>query len=102
MVNAFCEEKDMYHVVNFEDLGIYPDNNLVDPSLNVSKDAYTGKLSDITQDTQLPEKYTDKLKSKLEAFKKENKKLNFNYSVNNNKKIGEEFFYYFLASSIMN
>ena len=100
--NAFCAEKDMYHVINFEDLGVYPENSLIEPSLNVSKDVYTGKLSDITQDTQLPERYTEKLKNKLEAFRKETKNLTFNYSLNNNKRIGEEFFYYFLASSLMN
>ena len=100
-VNAFCGEKDMYHVVNFEDLGVYPENNLIDPSLSVSKDVYTGKLTDITQDTQLPERYTDKLKNKIEAFKKETKNLSLDYSINNNKRIGEEFFYYYLASVFM-
>ena len=40
-VNAYCGEKDMYHVVNFEDLGIYQETNIVDPTLNVSKDVYS-------------------------------------------------------------
>ena len=100
-VNAYCGEKDMYHVVNFEDLGIYQETNLVDPTLSVSKDVYTGKLTDITQDTQLPDRYTDKLKNKLEAYKKEIKNFTFDYSLNNNKRIGEEFFYYYLASVFM-
>ena len=102
-INAYCCEKDMYHVVNFEDLGIYPESSLVDPLLNVSKDVYTGKLSDLTQEnTQLPDRYTEKLRTKLENFSKENKNLNFEYSPSNNKKIGEDFFYYYLASIFMN
>ena len=101
-VNAYCREKEMYHVIKFEDLGVYPESNLVDPSLNVSKDIYTGKITDITQDTQLPDRYTEKLKNKLEAFKKETKNLSFTYSLNNNKKIGEECFYYYLASVFIN
>ena len=100
--NAYCYEKEMYHVIDFDDLGIYPDNNLVDPTLNVSKDLYTGKLSDITQDTTLPDKYTDKLKNKIEVFKKENKKIDFVYSANNNKRLGNDVFYYYLASVFMN
>ena len=100
-INAYCCEKDMYHVVNFEDLGIYPDNNLIDPLLSVSKDVYTGKLSDLTSDTQLPDRYTEKLKIKIDNFLKENKNLNFDYSPSNNKKIGEDFFYYYLASVFM-
>ena len=101
--SGYCFEKDMYHVIGFDDLGVYPDdNNIVDPTLNVSKDLYTGKLADITQDTTLPDKYTDKLKNKIEAFKKENKKIDFVYSANNNKRLGTDVFYYYLASVFMN
>ena len=100
-VNAFCNEKDMYHVVNFEDLGVYPETNVIDTSLSVSKDAYTSKITDITQETQLPDKYINKFKSKLDAFKKETKNLSLDYSSNNNKRISEEIFYYYLASVFM-
>ena len=95
--SGYCGEKDMYHVVNFEDLGIYPES-VIDPSLSVSKDAYTGKVSEITEETQLPDRYTEKLKNKLDAFLKDNKKMSLNYNINTNKKIGTEFFYYYFAS----
>ena len=95
--SGYCGEKDMYHVVNFEDLGIYPES-VIDPSLSVSKDAYTGKVSEITEETQLPDRYTEKLKNKLDAFIKDNKKMSLNYNINTNKKIGTEFFYYYFAS----
>ena len=101
-INAYCCEKDMYHVVKFEDLGVYPEGNLVDPSLCVSKDLYTDKIFDLTQETLLPDRYSEKLKTKLDNFFKENKNLNFEYSPSNNKRIGEDFFYYFLASIFIN
>ena len=97
--NAYCQKIDMYHVVNFEDLGIYQnDSNIIDPLLYVSKDVYTGKITDITEDSMLPEKYTEKLKNKLEDYKKDSKGLKEEYNPKNNSKIGEEFFYYYLAS----
>ena len=97
-VNVYCLESENYHVVNFEDLGIYNEINMLDPTQNVSKDIYTGRLTDISEDAKLPEKYTEKLKNKLEEIKKENKIQNESYKFNNNKKIGEDFFYYYLAS----
>ena len=97
--SAYCQESEMYHVVNFEDLGIYNnDINIIDPTLSVSKDVYTGKLTDITEGSQLPEKYTEKLKIKLENYKKDSKSLKEDYNSKNNSKIGEEYFYYYLAS----
>lgn len=96
-VKVFCKEYQMYHVVDFDNLGIYKDINITDPTLNVSKDLYTGSSNDLTKDFILPIKYAQKLKSKLEGYIKDNKSQN-DYSLNNNIKIGEDSFYYFLAS----
>ena len=60
--NAYIQELEMYHVIDFENLGIYDNtnnNNVIDPTQFTSKDIYTGKLTDITEDTLLPEKYTE-------------------------------------------
>lgn len=97
-VKIFCKEYKMYHVVDFDSLGIYKDINITDPILNVSKDLYTGNSNDLTKDSALPNKYAQKLKSKLEQYIKDNKSQNEDYSLNNNKKIGEDLFYYFLVS----
>ena len=103
--NAYIQELEMYHVIDFENLGIYDNtnnNNVIDPTQFTSKDIYTGKLTDITEDTLLPEKYTEKLKIKLDEYVKDNKKLQSeDYSLNNNKKIGDGFFYYYLASILL-
>ena len=101
--NAYCQRVDMYHVVNFEDLGIYQNNiNIIDPSLNVSKDAYTGEMANITEDSQLPEKYSEKLRIKLEPLKKDSKVLKEDFNFVNNKNIGKDTFYYYLASILKN
>ena len=92
---AFCDEINNYHVVDFNDLGKYNDSTVLDPILNVSKDLYTGKVTDITEDN-LPERYNDKFEKKLEEYIKKIQSQEYNLNVN--KKIGEEIFYYFLAS----
>ena len=99
-VNAFCQENGSYHVVNFEDLGVYNNTNTIDSTQKVSKDLYTGRITDIIEDAQLPEKYTEKLITKIEDFKKKLKSESYN--IINNKTLGEGFFYYYLASILIN
>ena len=97
-VNAFCTHLDNYHLVNFNDLGIYENKNDDDKLPNLSKDAFTGKVNDMPKDLQFPSKYTIKIINKIESFKKENKKINLEYSSMTNKKLGGDIVYYFLAS----
>ena len=101
-VNAYIQEKKMYHVIDFENLGVYENNiynnYITDPTQYISKDIYTDKFSDVTEAATLPEKYTGKIKNKIDEYVKENKLQSENYNVNSNKKIGEDFFYYYLAS----
>ena len=99
-VMAYSEENGTLHVVNFENLGVYNDSNVVDPNQIISKNIYSGAFKDITN-LQLPQKYTEKLKNKLDSYKKDNKNISENFSTNNNKKIGEDYFYYYLASILL-
>ena len=98
-ISSFCLEYDKfnYHIVKFEDLGIYNNPSNIDPSQCISKDAYADKLN-IIHKIFLPEKYTDKLKSKLEEYQKDKNSKNNEYGLNNNNKIGEDYFHYYLAS----
>ena len=100
-LNSYCLEYDKLncHIVNFDDLGVYNENNnnAIDTSQCISKDAYFGKYDDI-YNSFLPDRYTSKLKSKLDSYLKDNSSKSGEYGLNNNKKIGEEFFYYYLAS----
>ena len=100
-LNSYCLEYDSLdcHVVNFEDLGVYNENNnnAIDTSQCTSKDAYNGKYNDI-YNSYLPERYTAKLKLKLDNYLKDNSSKSEEYGLNNNIKIGEQFFYYYLAS----
>ena len=98
-VKAFCTEPDNYHLVKFEDLGEYENNNNDDDiSNNLSTEAFTEKLSDMQTDLQFPGKYTCKIINKIDTFKKENKNINNSYDKKTNKILGQDLFYYFLAS----
>jgi len=101
-ISSFCLEYDKfnYHIVKFEDLGVYDDASNIDPSQCISKDAYTDKLN-IIHKIFLPERYTDKLKSKLEEYQKDKNSKNTEYGLNNNNKIGEDYFHYYLASILL-
>ena len=102
-INSLCYEFDKlnYHIVNFDDLGVYNDINMIDHSQCISKEAFNGKYEDI-HNSSLPERYSEKLKSKLEEYIKDKSSKSNDYGLNNNKKIGEDFFYYFLASIFLN
>lgn len=98
-LNSYCLEYANLdcHIVNFEDLGVYNENNNIDTSQCISKNAYNGKYDDI-HNSYLPERYTAKLKTKLDTYLKDNSSKSEEYGLNNNIKIGEDFFYYYLAS----
>ena len=98
MVNIFCSGFLDYHVVNFKDLGVYSNINPDDPSSFLSKDAYNEKVDDTTNFLQFPSKYANKISTKIDNFKKENKNISPAYSKKNNEIIGNDFFYYFMAS----
>ena len=94
-----------YHVVNFNDLGVYPENvgNVVDTSQLISKNIYAGKITN-ANDINLPEKITNKLSKDLNSYVSKNgdKIQNENYSPEFNKMIGEEFFYSYFAILLQN
>ena len=97
-VTAFCSDIDNYHLINFRDLGIYENNYDDDKSINLSKDAFIGRINDIPKDLQFPSKYTIKIINKIKTFKKQNKNIKMEYSLMINKKLGYDIFYNFLAS----
>ena len=97
-VKPFCSEMPNYHLVNFDDLGVYQNNNEDDKSPDLSKEAFTEKAIDMSKESLFPSKYATKIINKIDSFKKENKKINLEYSLNTNRKIGFDIFYYFLAS----
>ena len=110
-VNAFCGELENYHLINFDDLGNYQNNNNDDDrSHELSKDAFTEKVNDMQKDhLQFPVKYAYKIVNKIDAFKKEKEKekekeknINNEYSPQTNSKIGKDIFYYFFASIFLN
>jgi hypothetical protein len=98
LINIFCAEVPDYHVVNFKDLGVYSNNNPDDPSSFLSRDAYNGKAGDDTKILQFPSKYANKITTKIDNFKKDNKNISPEYDKNYNKVIGFDYFYYFMAS----
>ena len=94
-----------YHVVNFNDLGEYPEiaGNVVDTSQLISKNIYAGKINN-ANDINLPEKITNKLSKDLNAYVSKNGERiqNDNYSPEFNKTIGEEFFYSYFVNLLQN
>ena len=110
-VNAFCSEPENYHLINFDDLGNYQNNNNDDDrSHDLSKEAFKEKVNDMQKDhLQFPVKYAYKILNKIDAFKKEKEKekekgnnINNEYSPQTNSKIGKDIFYYFFASIFLN
>ena len=96
-----------YHIVDFKDLGIYPENppNNVDPIQLTSKNIYSDSINNNTIEIVLPEKITNKLSKDLSNYALSDKgKLiqNDEYVEEYNRKIGEEFFYSFLTSLLFN
>ena len=95
-----------YHVVNFDDLGIYPENpgNAVDTTQLISKNIYEGKIIKV-KEIDFPEKLVNKFNKELKNFASndKNKKIQSEeYNPEYNKKIGEDLFYTFLATLLQN
>ena len=94
-----------YHVVNFKDLGIYPEitEKTLDTTQSISKNIYADKITNIIE-INLPEKITNKLIKDLTTYSlSNNDKIKSNeYFSECNKKIGEDFFYNYLTSLFQN
>ena len=106
-LDLYYYKKDPESVITFEDLGKINNNNLENKSDNINNTEdknNNNELNTINNDDkyyilnyQLPFHYAEKLKKKLNNFLKE--KFGYNeYEAKINKKIGEDIFYYFLAS----
>ena len=105
--------KNTFHVVNFKDLGVYPEGINVgqDNIQNESKDIYSYNSFD-DYDINLPEKLTNKFIKELTTFITPNPKKDKSdidsiiqsskFSGDFNKKLGEEFFYTYLANLFQN
>lgn len=105
--------KNTFHVVNFKDLGVYPEGLNVgqDNIQNESKDIYSYNSFD-DYDINLPEKLTNKFIKELTTFITPNPKKDKSdidsiiqsskFSGDFNKKLGEEFFYTYLANLFQN
>ena len=86
------------HIVNFKDLGVYSVPEGVDPLMCKSKDINHDCFNNWNEYI-LPEHYTKKLKKKLKSYMDKNKLMNYiEYNSKTNKEIGEQIFYYYLAS----
>lgn len=109
--------KKLFHVVNFNDLGIYPEGQTdkQDNIQNESKDIYSyASYSDF--DINLPEKITNKLIKEISTYllhnstkdKKDKKNgleesfQSSTYSEALNKKIGEDFFFNYFTNILQN
>ena len=85
------------HIINFNDLGVY-NPELVDHLLNRSKEINNDCFNNWNEYT-LPEHYTKKLKKKLKAYiERNNNMTTVEFNAKTNKEIGEQTFYYYLAS----
>jgi len=86
------------HIINFKDLGVYSVPEGVDPLTCKSKDINHDCFNNWNEYI-LPEHYTKKLKKKLKSYMDKNKLMNYiEYNSKTNKEIGEQIFYYYLAS----
>ena len=89
------------HIINFNDLGVY-NPEIVDPLLSRSKEVNSDCFNNWNEYT-LPEHYTKKLKKKLKTYiEKNNNMTTIEYNAKTNKEIGEQTFYYYLASIFQN
>lgn len=86
------------HIINFNDLGNYSDSDETDPMNMRSKDINNDCFNDWNE-YYLPDHYTKKLKKKLKAYIDKNLNMNtVEYNAKTNKELGEQTFYYYLAS----
>ena len=85
------------HIINFRDLGNYSAPEGVDPLLCRSEDINHDCFNNWNE-YLLPDHYTKKLKKSLKSYMDKNKMSYTEYSSKTNKEIGEQIFYYYLAS----
>ena len=85
------------HIINFKDLGVYSSQEGVDPLLCRSEDINHDCFNNWNE-YLLPDHYTRKLKKSLKSYIDKNKMSYTEYSSKTNKEIGEQIFYYYLAS----
>jgi hypothetical protein len=86
------------HIISFEDLGNYSAPEGTDPLLCRSKDINNTCFNNWNE-YALPEHYTKKLKNKLKTYIEKCTNMNYrDYNLKTNKEIGEQTFYYYLAS----
>ena len=96
-----------YHIVDFKDLGVYPENppNNIDPIQLTSKNIYSDSINNNLIEISLPEKITSKLSKDFTNYALSNKGKMIqsdDYVEEYNKKIGEEFFYIYLTNLLNN
>ena len=85
------------HIITFNDLGNYSVPEGADPLLYRSKDINNNCFNNWNEYT-LPDHYTRKLKKKLKAYIEKGNMNYRDYNLKTNKEIGEQTFYYYLAS----
>ena len=85
------------HIINFKDLGVYSAQEGVDPLFCRSEDVNHDCFNNWNE-FLLPDHYTRKLKKSLKSYMDKNKLSYTDYSSKTNKEIGEQIFYYYLAS----
>ena len=85
------------HIINFKDLGDYVVPEGADPMSLKSKDINHDCFNNWNE-YSLPEHYTRKLKKKLKTYIEKNNNMNIEYNEKTNKELGEQTFYYYLAS----
>lgn len=94
----------LYHMVNFNDLGVYPETKDGDTSQCVSKDINSDIFQNIIE-INLPEKITNKIIKDLNNYLNKNYEFirdNHDYSEEINTKIAENFFYDYMINLLNN
>ena len=97
-IYKYYNSNPVQHIINFNDLGVYSVPEGTDPLLCKSKDI-NNECFNNWNEYVLPEHYTKKLKKTLNTYIDKNKNMNSKeYNLKVNKEIGEQIFYYYLAS----
>jgi hypothetical protein len=94
----------LYHIVNFNDLGVYPEIKDGDISQCVSKDINSDIIQNVI-DINLPEKITYKITKDLNNYLIKNYEFirdKHDYSEEINTKIGENYFYDYMTNLLNN
>ena len=100
----YCNQNKLYNVIKFEDLGNDLDNSGGNGDSSQNNSATISGMTVNVSDITLPEKMTAKFTKDLTnyIFNHSEQIKNEEFSEELNKKIGEEFFYNYLASILFN